>query len=518
MSIELRMPNINGNEREQLVQIRSYLYQLIPQLQWALNNTSTSPTNYVVQQARNGGSANMQVATMSLDSGGDFDAEVAFDALKPLIIKSADIVQAYYEEINAMLKGEYVAESDFGTFMEQTEANFTKTSTYVDQQYNDVQVIISDEVEGIKVTFNSALEDTKAKTAEDIANLATTTDAKIDEVNASIGELNADIADTNSRIDTTNDRIDETNTAIGELRTTIGVASGGIDLLNTSIADANERMDGISASIESTNGKIDELNDSIDGVNANIESLTSTIEEANANIDELIEAKELSEGDIEKINSDIASINGKVSEIDTTVQVIDGEVKTLDSTVQTIDGNISALDSNVGTINSRVGDLDAQVGTANEQIGDLNSTVTEVNGEIKNLKTKNEETVGKLGELNSAIDGANKSVENLRAAIIEANAYIRSGLLYYADNGIPVYGLEIGQENTVNGAEVFNKYARFTSEKLSFYDKNDTEVGYISDYKLYITNVLIKGSFQEGGYKDFVDSYGGIVTKWIGGA
>lgn len=345
MGIELRLPNIKGTDKEQLVQIRSYLYQLTEQLQWALNNVNASAPNIVVQQIP---SASSSANLSTTGSGGGFDAEVAFDALKPFIIKSADIVEAYYDEINSILKGQYVAQSDFGTFIEQTEANITATSTYVDQQYSDVQVIIS--------------------------------------------------------------------------------------------------------------------------------------------------------------------------EIDTTVQDIDREVKTLDTTVQTIDGNISALDSNVGTINSRVGDLDAQVGTANEQIGDLNSTVTEVNGEINTLKTKNEETVGKIGELNSAIDGVNDNLDDIRASIIKANAYIRSGLLYYADNAIPVYGLEIGQNNTVNGVEVFNKYARFTSDKLSFYDKNDTEVAYISDYKLYITNVQITGSLQEGGYKDFVDSAGGIVTKWVGGA
>lgn len=50
MGIELRLPNIKGNDREQLAQIRSYLYQLTEQLQWALNNGSTSASNYVAQQ------------------------------------------------------------------------------------------------------------------------------------------------------------------------------------------------------------------------------------------------------------------------------------------------------------------------------------------------------------------------------------------------------------------------------------------------------------------------------------
>ena len=108
-------------------------------------------------------------------------------------------------------------------------------------------------------------------------------------------------------------------------------------------------------------------------------------------------------------------------------------------------------------------------------------------------------------------------IENLEHSQIEVNAHIRSGLLYYDDKGVPIYGLEIGQKNEIDGEQVFSKYARFTSGRLSFYDQNDLEVAYVSDYKLYISNVEIKVSLQEGGYKDFIDSNGGIVTKWVGG-
>ena len=107
-----------------------------------------------------------------------------------------------------------------------------------------------------------------------------------------------------------------------------------------------------------------------------------------------------------------------------------------------------------------------------------------------------------------------ESVEN---TLIDVNAHIKTGLLYYDDSGVPVYGLEVGQRTKINGEEVFNKYARFTSSKLSFYDVNDNEVAYISDYKLYITHAEISGSFKVGGYVDTVGEYGGIVTKWVGG-
>ena len=36
MGVQLRLPDIKGDDHEQLRRIRSYLYQLVPQLQWAL--------------------------------------------------------------------------------------------------------------------------------------------------------------------------------------------------------------------------------------------------------------------------------------------------------------------------------------------------------------------------------------------------------------------------------------------------------------------------------------------------
>ena len=260
MSVDFRIPNIVGTDREQLAQIRSYLYQFIPQLQWALNNISATPTNYVVQQIHRGASAPMPVATMSLDSGGDFDSEVAFDALKPLIIKSADIVDAYYDEISRRLKGVYVAESDYGTFAQQTEQRIKETSTYTEQQFSNVQGIIT-------------------------------------------------------------------------------------------------------------------------------------------NID-----------------------------------------------------------------------------------------------------------------------------EKLDFYVADVEAYIRHGQVDEDDNGVPIYGIEVGQTTKLDGNEEFKAYARFTADRLSFFDRSGTEVAYVSNDKLYISKVEITANADSivpahkiGGYADFVTAGGGIVTKWIGG-
>lgn len=108
-------------------------------------------------------------------------------------------------------------------------------------------------------------------------------------------------------------------------------------------------------------------------------------------------------------------------------------------------------------------------------------------------------------------------IETLQHSLIKVSANIQSGLLYYDDSGVPIYGVEVGQRTVIDGEEVFNQFARFTADRLSFYNQNGIEVAYISDYKLYITHVEIKGSLKEGGYVDTITEGGGIVTKWVGG-
>lgn len=243
MSIDFRFPNITAkDEAGQLRQMQSYMYQLVEQLNYAMKTVESGSSGVMAYESK----------TSSATRGEDAKAQATFNSIKSLIIKSADIVNAYYEAINARLKGLYVAESDFGTYTEETDAKIEGNSTAIEQHYHNIQQILSD-------------------------------------------------------------------------------------------------------------------------------------------------------------------------------------------------------------------------------------------------------------------------IEGFENKLIEVDAHIHSGLLYYDETGAPVYGLEIGQRTEIDGVETFNKYARFTSEKLSFYDNNDNEVAYISDKKLYITHVEITGSFSLGGFiqKVLVDL--SVVEKWVGG-
>ena len=46
--MDLRLPSISGTEAEQIAQMRHYLYQLVPQLQWAFNAIETGEMDGVV--------------------------------------------------------------------------------------------------------------------------------------------------------------------------------------------------------------------------------------------------------------------------------------------------------------------------------------------------------------------------------------------------------------------------------------------------------------------------------------
>lgn len=105
---------------------------------------------------------------------------------------------------------------------------------------------------------------------------------------------------------------------------------------------------------------------------------------------------------------------------------------------------------------------------------------------------------------------------DLEHSRIDVSANIRSGVLDHDDGGVPIYGVEVGQRTEIDGVEVFDKFARFTSNRLSFFDQNDNEVAYISDRKLFINHAEIKHSFRMGGFMDTVQADGSIVTKWVG--
>lgn len=388
MAFDFRYPMLTATtEKEQLVQMKTYIHQLVDELKWALNSTDSSQGNYVVVQPKSS-SNNGGISTIGLD---DDSTQARFNELKPLIIKSAEIIEAYYEEINRRLEGIYVAQSDFGIFAEKTSQEIEETSTNTTQQFKNLQVVITD-------------------------------------IDNNVGSL----ADT--------------------------------------LLDISEEFS-------------------------------------------------YTQRDIVDINSNIKVIGDDVENLSGSISVLDGEVKTVGETVGAIDTELKAVETNLQ--DTKVG-IDSNLELISEEVGvidsDLQGVKAGVESDIKDLADEVGKVDSKLEDAKSAIgtdiDKLKDDLQKLNYSLVEVTANIKSGLLYYDENEIPVYGLEIGQKNVINGIEVFNKFARFSAGRLSFYDQNGTEVAYISDYKIYITHAEVTGTLKLGGY--LVDTSKGVTFKWVG--
>lgn len=113
----------------------------------------------------------------------------------------------------------------------------------------------------------------------------------------------------------------------------------------------------------------------------------------------------------------------------------------------------------------------------------------------------------------AAVDAAFESYR------VETGGYIRTGIVYY-DGAVPVYGVAVGQDLTVQEidgetvVEQKNFRATYTASKLSFW-QDTTEVAYVSNNRLYISNITVLEGLTLGRWEISTDN--GLAFKWIGG-
>lgn len=157
--------------------------------------------------------------------------------------------------------------------------------------------------------------------------------------------------------------------------------------------------------------------------------------------------------------------------------------------------NIQTISSSVYEMSSSVGEISSSVNNVYSSIGDINSSISHIN---------------------SSVDEINSSINRVIIKLLETEAYVKSGLLEYSDTGHPIYGIEVGQTNYEDGVTVFKKFARFTADRLAFYDGEGYEMAYISDSTLYIKNVKIGGTIAHGGYDIIASDEFGIYYMWRG--
>ena len=133
MSANIRLPNITGKTYEdRLSQIQSYLYKLVGDLNYALSIVDNSSSGY---------SQNIKVIKENSEEKSVNDAVNTFNSIKELIIKSADIVSSYSEQMKKTYNGLYVAQSDFGTYSQKTAQDIETNSKNISQIFSDIEQI-----------------------------------------------------------------------------------------------------------------------------------------------------------------------------------------------------------------------------------------------------------------------------------------------------------------------------------------------------------------------------------------
>lgn len=132
MSVDFRQPNISGNDHEKIQALVSYLYQLREQLQYAFDDLEKNGVSV-------GGGGIIQNTTViqggSTSEGKpptEEEAELTFNSIKNFIIKSADIVESYYQKIDSMIlsTGRYVAQTEFQGYQQEADGKYVDKANY----------------------------------------------------------------------------------------------------------------------------------------------------------------------------------------------------------------------------------------------------------------------------------------------------------------------------------------------------------------------------------------------------
>lgn len=126
--LELRPPEQSGGTpAEQLRALQSYLCNLTAQLQYAFDTLEgREGTEKIVYAAPTAAQRQQEVSR-----------------LRSLILKSAQVTAVLEQRVEQRLEGKYVAESQFGTFRQETGQAIAANSRAIEQQFTNVQQLDS---------------------------------------------------------------------------------------------------------------------------------------------------------------------------------------------------------------------------------------------------------------------------------------------------------------------------------------------------------------------------------------
>lgn len=125
-------PRPGGSVQEQLTRQYSYLFQMAQQLNVVLSQLEAETVAAVDKQIAGG--EKKQAAQQS--------AQV--QNLKALIVKSADEVRQEMDKLKTTLSGQYLAQSDFGTYLQHLNATLEADPSSITQYYSFYSQLAAD--------------------------------------------------------------------------------------------------------------------------------------------------------------------------------------------------------------------------------------------------------------------------------------------------------------------------------------------------------------------------------------
>lgn len=263
--MNIRLPNITAQtEKGQLEQIRSYLYQFAQELNWAMANIDSKAEE-----------ATKKIVATAQKKDAVEQAQATFSEVKSLIIKSADIVNAYYEEISHRLEGVYVAQSDFGTYLQETSMTINGTPTSITAMFENQQTITTD-VEGLGNSVESLsgeVETAKGQVSA-LGGEVETTKGQVSDLDGRVESAESGLAETKCTVEGLGTKLDDD---IGNVKKGLEGASKNIGDLKSAVESEQGKVSDLQKDMEIANETLDGHRDRLGGVEQGVGDLNTLI-------------------------------------------------------------------------------------------------------------------------------------------------------------------------------------------------------------------------------------------------
>lgn len=135
MSVNIRYPNITAaSEREQLAQIKSYLHQLVDQLNYALPSMGDSSEQTISVQGE----------------------EISYYELRSMIVQELQEVERLFDKLSQKMQSEYVSDAELPQAIDDALAQAKESGEFKGEPGFSPTVTVEEVAGGHKVSIQDA--------------------------------------------------------------------------------------------------------------------------------------------------------------------------------------------------------------------------------------------------------------------------------------------------------------------------------------------------------------------------